>query len=151
MVSPAHRHEHDHQMEQWSRLGSIARNVRSPARKSPGRLVLVILDRNTPMGRPRGVGLIANFNLPNYPRGPATGEFHPRRNSYGNKPLKRARSVCDAERFQSSSSVGPIISLPWPNGQLIPHTHDTPSQWQKWTRRAEYIQQWGYLFIIGRE
>ena len=43
--------------------------------------------RNPPMDRPRGVGSIANFNLPKYPRGPTTGEFHPRRNSYGNEPI----------------------------------------------------------------
>ena len=58
--------------------------------------------------------------------------------------------MCDAERFQSPSSISPIISLPWPNGQLIPHMHDTPSQWQKWTRRAEYIQQMG-VFIFNRQ
>ena len=138
-----------------TRWSSGVASARSPGisdrrpRKVRGRRVLVILDRNPPMGRPRGVGLIANFNLPNYPRGPATLEFHPRRNSYGNKPLKRARSVCDAERFQSPSSVGPIISLPWPNSQLIPHMHDTPSQWRNdttsWvhsTNRDIYLYKW---------
>ena len=44
-------------------------------------------DRSSPMDRPRGVGSIANFNLPKYPRGPTTGEIHPRRNSYENEPL----------------------------------------------------------------
>ena len=136
---PARRHEHD---PRWSggRLGSIARNVRSPARKSLGRRLLVILDRNKLMGRSRGVGLIANFNLHKYPRDPATGVLHYRRNSYGSEPLKRARSVCVAERLYhriplarlSCYSVTAAMAAHFPARTTHPANAEI-------TRRAEYI------------
>ena len=88
VVSPVRRHEHD---PRWSSGAASARSPGITDRRPGevrGRRVLVILDRNTPMGRPRGVGSIANFNLPKYPCDPATGVFHPRRNSYGREPLK---------------------------------------------------------------
>ena len=110
-------------MERWSpRLDRPELQI-----AGPGRRVLVILDRNTPMGRSRGVGLIANFNLPKYPHDPASGVLHPRRNSYGSEPLKWARSVCVAEQWYRRIPPARLSCDPG-NGRLIPHTHDMLSQ-----------------------
>ena len=47
-------------------------------------------NHESPIIRPRGVGLIANFNIPKYPRGKATGEFTP---STDNEPLSCSNRV----------------------------------------------------------
>ena len=75
-----------------------------------------LLDRNPPMGRPRGVGSIANFNLPKYPRGPTTGEFHPRRNSYETEPLGELVPCAIPSGFNRREPSDRIILQPrqWP-------------------------------------
>ena len=109
VVSPARRHEHD---PRWSSGAASARSPRITDRRPGevrGRRVLVILDRNTPMGRPRGVGSIANFNLPKYPRD--LPKYPREKHLSGSEPLKRARSVCDAERF-SNRRIPPRVKYP---------------------------------------
>ena len=106
------------------------------------------MDRNAPIGRSRGVELIANFNLPKYPRDPATGVLHPQRNSYGSEPLKRVHSVCDAERFYNRRIPPARLSCYSVTAAMTAHfpTRTTHPANGRTTKRAEYIQTMG-VFI----
>ena len=57
-----------------------------------------LLDRSSPIDRPRGVGSIANFNLPKYPRGPTYRENSPSTAPVRNEPLAYSNRV-RPERF----------------------------------------------------
>jgi len=105
-----------------------------------------LLDRNPPMGRPRGVGSIANFNLPKYPRGPTTGEFHPRRNSYETEPLGELVPCAIPSGFNRREPSDRIILQPrqWPTNP----SHTTCSVNER--RNADELKtfnNWG-LFIL---
>ena len=62
-------------------------------------------DRNSPIGRPRGVGSIANFNLPKYPRRP---------NYRGNSPstmLVQNEPLAYSNRVRPERTVTELLSV----------------------------------------
>ena len=77
-----------------------------------------LLDRSSPIDRPRGVGSIANFNLPKYPRGSNYRGNSPSTAPVRNEPLS-VHVPCAIRAVSSPSSVGPKYPVTMATAWLI--------------------------------
>ena len=90
-------------------------------------------------------------DLPNYSRGQKYREFTPRRDLYENEPLKRARSVCEAERFDIAKSRRTRFTFIGFKSQLIPDTCRGSQCRENDTNEQVDIQIMGHLFTVGMQ
>ena len=130
-------------MEQWSRLHRTPRIYRSSPRITPeptGHLK----DRRSPIGRPRGIGSIANFNIPKCPRRPNYRENSPSAGSARSGRYRAGSEPYPERRVLESCRANCTITATMrpPNSRL---QHGKPMIER--TRTSWYIQQKGYLFI----
>ena len=130
----------------WSsRVGSTehpeCRSYLSDKSESTGPLQ----DHESPIIRPHGVGLIASFNIPKYPRGKATGGIH----TLGRPRAERAVTVLEPCVTRADGYRGPSVQM-YNYGNGLPNSRSQCGKpMVERTRTSWDIQQEGNLLTIG--